>query len=147
MIEDYSASYKNVCIDMFLDIFSNTPFNYKWLNYNNILRYFTDLENTPNFKGFIYFLDNQPVAFCLGVISDYFNTPKYHINEIFVKRQLQNSGIGSDMLDKIQSELFSYDISVIELSTSISKPAFNFYLNNGFVKSNDTVYMIKPLIR
>lgn len=145
MLIKYDNSKREICSDIFYDVYKSPPFSYKWLKIEDVYRYFNDIENTPNFYGFIFTIKNQIVGVCFGTISNYFSASKYYINEIYVKREFQNKGIGKKMLLEIEKFLIQNNIVAIELKTSKDSNSFIFYKNNGYEASKETVSMLKML--
>lgn len=145
MLIKYDNSKRKICADIFYDVYKSPPFSYKWLKIEDVYRYFDDIENTPNFCGFLYTIKNQIIGVCFGIISDYFSASKYYINEIYIKREFQNKGIGNKMLSEIEKILVKDNIVAIELKTSKNSNSFMFYQNNGYEISKETVSMFKML--
>lgn len=130
---------------MFLDVYKNKPWNYTWLIFENTLRYFTDLFNTPCFIGFKFIEDNITVGYCVGISSDYFVGNSFEIKEIFISRQLQNKGLGSNFLGMVEKSLKDFEVDRITLATQREIPAFDFYLKNGYEVSEGAVFLSKCL--
>lgn len=145
MVVKYDSSRRKICLDIFYDVYKNPPFNYKWLKIEDVCRYFNDIESTPNFYGFVFIVENQTVGVCLGTISDYFLNSKYSIDEIYIRREFQNKGLGKKMLSEIEEFLIQNNIAAVELKTSKNRSSFMFYKNSGYEISKEIVYMFKML--
>lgn len=131
--------------DIFFDIYYNPPFSYTWLKRSEVERYFDDLVKTPNFLGYVIDENNKIIGGCFGVINDYFKNIKYKINEIFIARECQGFGYGSNALRQIEALVYEKNAVIIELSTDREVPAFNFYKKNGFISSQHMAYLLKPI--
>lgn len=145
MVLKYKKEYRENIVDIFFDVYFNPPFNFKWLNKNNISKYFVDMENTPNFYGFIFVYENKLIGACLGVINNYFKNNRYRINEIFIKRNYQGKGLGEKFLKETEIILSGENIEIIELSTDENAFSFKFYKKSGYVASLTTKYLIKSI--
>jgi len=143
MFKPYTEHYQNECIDIFYNIYYDNKYNYSWLNKTKIKRYFNDIQNTPNFEGYIQTKDNKIAGVCFGTINDYFNINKYYIKELFVKKELQGNGIGSTIIDNLKNELLKKNIKIIEIQTNNEDIAFDFYIKNNFKQVNSISHMIK----
>lgn len=131
--------------DTFIDVFGNEPWNYNWIERDNIVRYFTDLYNTPGFSGFVLRKDQDITGFCFGISSDYFVAPYYEIKEIFIKRELQGSGFGGELLTLVEEQLKEQGIFTVTLATERNIAAYEFYLKHGYIISPSFVYMCKTM--
>ncbi len=142
---DFQKSFIDECAEIFFDIYINEPFNYDWLDLLSVKKYFYDLYKMPKFKGFIFFFENNIIGACIGYISDYFKCSKFHISEIFIKRNFIQKGFGSEFISLIEKNLKGIGIEVIEFSTDKTFKAFDFYTKNGYKVLKDNVNMIKIL--
>ncbi len=145
-IKPYESEWREKCAEVYTNIFNSEPFFYEWLNLPNVSRYFEDLENTPKFKGFLCFDENDEfVGACLGVVMDYFGVVQYEIKEIFVKLALQGLKYGSEMLELVEDELFDFGVNSIVLYCSADTKAVTFYERNDYERLDKTVHFNKWL--
>lgn len=133
------------CLDIFYDVFTSPPWEYSWMDKNEMRRYFTDLYRTPGFVGYMYYDGGVLLGACMGCISDYFLHAQYDIKEIFIHTNAQNKGVGSKMLSEIEADLVKRKVICITLMTQRNIPAYHFYLKNEFISSDITVHMTKVL--
>jgi len=143
MLLNYNKKYRNICLKLFLNVFRSEPWNYSHLEDEKMALYFEDMENTPNFKGFIYMEQETIQAFCFGIMSSYFGATTFDIKEIVVDVNAQGKGIGSKMLCDIERDLRKIDVSAITLMTRKEIAAFKFYDKNGYDVSEGAVVMSK----
>lgn len=118
-------------------------------------------ENLNKDASFVALYDNEPVGFIFiktwlkdsGLLNE---SDKAHISLMFVKKEMRNMGIGSDMLKLSMSEIKKHrSISKIEVGNDIhciftgipseitSAPIF--FVNKGFVQKDGVVDMIRVL--
>jgi ribosomal protein S18 acetylase RimI-like enzyme len=145
MLELFKKPDISRCVRLFIDVFSDEPFKFGWLTEEGTSRYFRDITHTPGFLGFKYTDGSGIIGFCLGCVSDYYGTAQYDIKEIAVDTQKQRQGIGSIMLNEIESYLIKSNISSITLMTDITIPAYGFYTRRNYQQSKRNVQMFKIL--
>lgn len=145
MLRKYTEVDFEDAVTLFVDAFSNPPWNYKWLSRSMAGEYINELYNYPKAQCFVFSKDNQPCGVCFGVVLNCSPVPIYEIKEIFFGNKYQGKGYGSKMLELIEKELFSQGVRAIKLSTLRKAPAYNFYLKHGFGEADDTVNMFKVL--
>ncbi len=143
MLLNYKTKYIDKCVNLLLEVFTSPPFNYEGLNKRNIFKYLTDLANTPNFIGMLYFEEGKLLGFCFGTLNNYFFSNMYEIKEIAVSLNYQGKGLGSKMLELIEKELRAKGVAIITLSTNREIEAFKFYKKNGFSVSENAVHLNK----
>lgn len=143
-LKQYTHEYIKSCAKLFFDVFTDEPFNFQ-ITKNNMLRYLTDISNSPNFKGYMYFNEGRLIGMCFGCVIDYFLNCTYDIKEIAVSKNFQRSGTGGAFLNAIEEDLKKFNINAVTLATQREIPAFKFYEKNGYSASESTVYMSKQL--
>jgi len=137
--------HMGACVGLFVDTFTNPPWDYGWMRREKIVVYFADLWRTPGFRGFVVLRDDVVCAACLGILTDYFAVPTYEIKEIYVSRTLQGEGIGSAFLAEIEAELAAEGVPVVTLYTQRTIPAYEFYTKRGYAAAHDAVMMNKMI--
>ena len=145
MLIGFDDKYFDTCAEIYFTMFTAPEWDFHWLTLNNARRYLRDVVAAPRFRGFIFMYENRAAGFCLGEVSDYFSAAQYRIREIFIDPILQGKGHGSAFLADIEADLKQSGIDIIVLSTSKSVRAFKFYLKNGYIVSQETVFLVKPL--
>ncbi|MCL2874189.1 MAG: GNAT family N-acetyltransferase [Defluviitaleaceae bacterium] len=143
-LKQYEPEYINICVELFFDVFTDEPFNFQ-ITADNMTRYLTDISNSPNFKGYMYFMGKRLIGICFGAFIDYFQVNTYDIKEVAVAKDCQGSGIGGAFLNEIEKDLAKSGVKAVTLATQKTIPAFGFYKKNGYSISDNTVYMSKSL--
>ncbi len=145
MIKELDKRGAVECADVFFDIYKNSPFNYDWLEKTSVDMYFKDIMAAPNFLGFRFEVGSRFVGACFGNVYDYFKIKKYRICEIFVRREMCDSGFGTQMLGEIEGYLRQEGFEAIELTAERSRRSFPFYEKNGYAASEAFVNLFKIL--
>jgi len=144
-VKMYGETYLDACTAIYVAAFTAPPMNYHWVTNPKARRYINDLTRTPGFIGYVYEVDGETAAFCLGVLDNYFDGSVYEIREFAVCPKHQRGGTGSAFLRELEIKLAGYDIPAISLSTSRNLPAFEFYLKNGYEEVKENVSLTKWL--
>jgi len=148
-LKEYESADRKSALSVYLKTFAAPPFNYDWLDKAKADEYFADIENTPKFKGYLFYdgegASERLVGVCLGTYEDYFQAVSYNIKEIVIAAGAQGRGAGSAFIAAMAEELKKFGVTLINITTQRTIPAFEFYKKNEFVISDDTVTMVKFL--
>lgn len=82
-------------------------------------------------------------GFAMGYFKQYDDIVGYVLEEIVIKRELQNQGLGSKLMAKLDEYVISLGASCIELKAVNDEKHLHFYNKAGFVRSNSFVNMVK----
>jgi aminoglycoside 6'-N-acetyltransferase I len=134
-----------VCIRLFVDVFTNPPWNHEWVTEERAERYIKNLLSASGALSFLYCENGQPVGLCIGSLNDYFFAPQYKIEEFIVDTKRQQKGIGSAMLAAVEAEMARRGVGYIFLQTSKTIPAYDFYSKRGYTVIEDNVFFIKEI--
>ena len=141
MVLVYEKEYFNQCVELYLDVFMNSPWDFKWMDKNKIENYFHDMENTPQFNSYIYVEKNKVKAICFGIVNNYFYEDSYHIKEFIVSRNSQGKGYGTALLNYVENHMKQQNIKLITLLTQNQIQAYDFYIKNNYKVAPSTIYM------
>jgi aminoglycoside 6'-N-acetyltransferase I len=131
---------------LMLEVVQEPPFSYDFMDKAKAGRYINDITRTPGFHGFVC-EDGQGLrAFCIGLLCDYFSAPYYEIKEIFVRSNLQGTGIGAALLRFAEDWARARGAAAVSLATSPDIPAYGFYLKNGYAAADSSVHMSKNIL-
>lgn len=131
--------------EIYTKIFKGEQFKFDWMEEEKVKEYFTDMINTPKFLGYSYSIEGKPLAYCYGTVNDYFKVPHYYIHEIFVDIEFQSKGVGKTFMEKIENDLLSREIPMINLLTLNTIPAYDFYKKQDYIETKASTYMTKFL--
>jgi len=130
---------------IYLDAFTAPPLNYDFLTEQNARRYISDLIKTPGFMGYTYAVDGEIIAFCFGKLDNYFEGSVFKVDELAVASAHHRGGVGSAVMNLLETKLAGYNVAAVSLQTSRTLPAFGFYLKNGYEEVQDNVSLLKLL--
>jgi aminoglycoside 6'-N-acetyltransferase I len=118
--------------DLFVDVFTNEPWNDDWSDKEQLDKYLSDVIDNKNSLSLGLIKDSELIGISLGSIIHWCSGTEFYIREFCVKRSNQNQGIGTTFLRKIEEYLLQRQIPSIILSTDIDTPAYHFYIKNNF---------------
>ena len=145
MLKMYNESDLEICTEIYVNAFNAPPLNYEFLSKEKAERYLRDLTRTPGFLGYTYWEEDVMIAFCFGKLDNYFEGTMFEVEELAVIPQKHRSGIGSTVMQLLETKLASYRVMAVNLQTSRDLPAFGFYLKNGYEELKENVTLMKWL--
>jgi aminoglycoside 6'-N-acetyltransferase I len=131
---------------LLVDVYSNPPWNFAWMNVENTRRFFRDAFATPGFRGYAMIVGGKLAGVCAGQFVDYFSSPTFEIREICVSRPLQRRGRGKAFLEYIEGKAKNDGAAAVTLLTQDNIGAYQFYKKNGYAESASSVHMHKILV-
>ena len=131
------------CSSIFADVFSSSPWNEDWSK--SIA--FERLSHFYESKGFLGVLAEEEniLGFALGNIEPFCFGPLFYLREMCVDSQSQRKGIGSKMIDMLNSELSKLNVKKVYLTTERTIPAADFYQRKGFVHDDAVGFYAKSI--
>ena len=136
--------FKDV-LRIYVDAFTTPPLNYSFVTNEKAERYIKDIIRTPCFVGYVYVVEEKIIAFIFGKIDNYFDGTLYEVAEFAVDPTIQRGGIGTKVMNLLESRLKSLGVDAISLNTSRHLPAYAFYKKNGYTELADNVNLAKCL--
>jgi len=133
------------CVRIYKDAFTTPPLDYHFLTKEKAWRYIRDITRTPGFLGFTYWIDGKMAAICFGILDNYFEGTMFEVEEFAVDPIHQRSGIGSTVMNLLETKLAGYNVEAVILQTSRHLPAHGFYLKNGYEELTENVTLAKLL--
>ena len=132
------------CTETFIEVFNDVPWNDEW-TFTKAKKYLLNFYQTPGFLGVLAVENNEILGFIFGVNRVWCSGDEFFINEMCVRKQYQNKGIGKAMLNHLIKELHSSNISNIVLLTDRGIPAEEFYKKNGFEEIERIIFLHKNI--
>ena len=133
------------CVRIYTDAFNAPPLNYDWLTKEKAWRYVRDLTITPGFMGYTYWQEGEMVAFCFGILDNYFEGTVFSVEELAVVSKFHSKGIGTKVMNLLETKLAGYAVEAVSLQTSRNLPAYDFYIKNGYEELTENVSLMKWL--
>jgi len=146
-IQFRSLSLKNIdeCTELYIKVFNGEPWNDNWQE-GDAKERLTDIFSNHKFLGVgVYDEKNNIIGFFAGYTERWLKSNHFNLNEICIKTALQNKGIGSKLLDRLEIKCKQNNISRIYLLTERAGQAEAFYKKNSFYVSPKMIMMAKRL--
>lgn len=134
------------CVELYKEVFSADPWYDGWLSIEQVRKYVKELIANPVFEGFVAYDSSDIIAVCLGHKRSWWNGKEFFIDELFVAKKMQGKGIGTQLLNYVESNPLIRDCVRLILLTNNDLPAKKFYLNRGFTINEDRIIMVKNFI-
>ena len=126
-----SAQMLDVCAELLVAAYNAEPWNDQWTK-EVALDKLVCFYNSPKFMGWRVLHNGIAVGCCVGNIEPYFTGNYFYLKEMFVAPNMQRSGIGSMLMETLQTALSEQGIKTIILFTGKDLFPFDFYLKKGF---------------
>lgn len=133
------------CTKLFVDTFSQPPWQDQWQSEEQASRYLHDFVDAPGFLGFVTEENSRLVAVCLGNIRHWWRGDEFFIQEFFVAPSHQGQGIGQALMGFVKRNLCERAIRNICLLTARGSRAEAFYQQCGISEIPDMLFMAGPV--
>ena len=100
---------------------------------------------TPSFYGVGLYDKSELLGFAIGCFKQYDDLLIYDLEEILVFKEYQNKGLGTKLLQELESLVKKQGAKKINLSTTNEEKHQKFYSRLGFEKSDFLVPMLKKI--
>lgn len=134
----------DACTQAFIDIFNAEPWYDEW-TFDRAKQYISDFYHTPHFFGLLALDKDQIIGFIYGTTRAWWSGNEFYINEMGVKMEYRNQGIGRALLEQLAQALEENHIDNFVLLTDRGMPAELFYQKNGFKAIERLVFYSKEL--
>ncbi len=145
ILKELSIEYIEEIKQLFVEVFTNEPWNDDWSDPKQLHEYLIDLIDNRNSMTFGLYEDDYLIGLSMGSILHFHNGTEYYIFEFCIKEEKQGKGIGTEFLKKIEDFIKEKQVSIIFLQTERTVPAYGFYKKNGFVELNDHISLYKDI--
>ncbi len=131
------------CSSLFAKVFSSAPWNEEWTKGLAFKR----LSHFYESKDFLGVLAEKEgiVGFALGNIEPFCFGSMLYLREMCVDSALQRKGVGSGIIDALESELGHLNVKKVYLATERTIPAADFYQSKGFLHSEKLGFYAKSI--
>lgn len=133
-----------------LDILINKYITYynveggKW-TYDLAKKRLEQIFLTPGFYGIGLYNKSELLGFAIGWFKQFDDIQLFYLEEILVFKEYQNKGLGSKILQKVESLVKKQGAQKIDLSTTYKDKHQRFYSNLGYKKSDFLIAMYKRI--
>ena len=138
-----NRSNLNRCVDLFIENFSEEPWNDVYESREQVFTFFENFMNNNYFVGYVLKKKEDIIALSLGEKKPWINGLEYYIDQFCVSRELQGSGIGSHFLDLIEIDIRKKGMNAIILMTERGFSSEKFYKKNGFTECEEIIFLAK----
>ena len=125
--------------------FGRAPWNDDWSDETQLMEYMKEITSPYHALHYGLFIDGTLAALSIGMIRHWWEGTNYNIEEFCVDPALQGHGIGTRFMEMISEDIRNRGLSGIFLQTDSDKPAYRFYLKNGFQDLDAHVSLYKSL--
>lgn len=140
MIRRYIPSDLKMAAEVFRAAFAAEPWNEEWSLELAETR-IKELMSAPHSIGYVSEENGVIQAVLCGRKLTYLHGVEYVIDEFCVSPDIQQSGIGTAVLDYARKDLACENIAAMALLTGRGKPSERFYIKNGFKGIDDMIFM------
>lgn len=130
-IRDFTENDIEATAELFVTVFNRGPWNDD-LTRETAQKRVTEILETPGGMGYVAARDGTLCGFLLGYQKQWCTGKEFHLEEMGVRPELQRSGVGTRLVNRLKTELRDRGIEQIHLLTAKDSPAFAFYEENGF---------------
>ena len=143
-IEKLTAKDLHSVSKLFVEVFSNPPWNEYW-ELDWACERLNWIYQSFGFKGYIAKDSDRPIGVIMGYFVPFQGKKGFQIVEFLVQPERQNQGIGSKLLNRLESNLKQDDYDLISLLTAKDSSAESFYVKYGYKRDRKIVLLNKKL--
>lgn len=141
----FSEEFIYSCVDLFIQVFSNEPWNEIYHSKKQVIDFFKNHISNNYFMGYVLKTKEEIIALSVGMKKPWLNGMEYYIDQFCVKTSMQGLGIGSQFLKLILKDIKQKGINAIILNTEKGFPSERFYLKNGFRAFSELIVLTKTV--
>lgn len=143
--EDIDKAYIPILAEIYVETYNAPPWNDKW-TVSLATQRLDEMINCRDSYGLVC-IDNESkiIGMIVGNSETYYNCAQFFIKDFFVIPSVQGRGIGSALMDELESRLKSKGIDKTYLLTSRTDKTEKYYQKRGYQSWNGMVLMGKFL--
>lgn len=135
----------NECADLLMRVYREEPWNDQWPSRELAARYLCELMDNPVFTGFVACQNGKIVGVCFGHKRTWWDGDEFFIDEFFIDHNRQRSGIGSTLMQYVQTWVKAKQFTWLTCMTKMNFPSERFYLKNGLARSDELIFMYQKI--
>ena len=128
---------------LFVEVFTNEPWNDDWSDPEQLHAYITDLTGNRNSLSLGLYENEELIGISLGSIMHWCTGTEYYIYEFCIRTDKQGRGLGTYLLQQAEEYSKKHGATHIFLQTERTVPAYEFYKSNGFAELKEHVSLFK----
>ena len=132
------------CSKIYLDVFSNPPWNEKW-NLEIIGLRLSHFYGSKGFIGLLAESEGSVLGFVLGNTEPFYFGQVLYLREMCVQQNQQRKGIGARLYCALEPILIENKVASVYLTTRTNTPASQFYHDLGFSIEKQMGFFTKEL--
>ena len=136
----YDEKYLNPCAELLIKHYNTEHFNCNFTK-QRACAYLQELIFKPRFIGFLLLEKDELIGFSFCHMRTWSDTDDMHIDEFIISEDYQNKGLGTKLLDFINTYGTSFSLSGITTTTNIIALT-QFYQKNDFLE-HDITFLYK----
>lgn len=138
-IETFRVEHLDDCAHLFMTAFNAEPWNDKY-TFDTARKQLAWHLKVPGCVGLISVRDGL-VAFAIGYREPTDVGEVFHLSIFCVRPDVQRTGVGSRMLDRLEERLGKSGVNTVYLGTNRGTPAEAFYRVHGYEVSDEEIVM------
>jgi len=138
----YDEKHLIPCSELLIKHYNNNNFSCKFTK-QRACAYLQELIFKPRFIGFLLFEKDKLIGFAFCHMRSWSDSDELHIDEFIIKETHQKQGLGSKLLDFINTYATSFSLAGITSTTNVIALT-KFYQKNDFLE-HDITFLYKGL--
>lgn len=130
------------CAQLFCSAFNAEPWNDHWTD-ETATRRLTQFLDTPTSYGLVMEEDGVPIAFILGQREQYYDGPRFYIQEFCCARR--GGGYGSGLLAELERRMKDEGVVRLYLMTIHGDATEGYYRKRAYTTDSETIWMYKKI--
>ena len=130
----FDEGYLQDCVSLFMSQYNSEDFDCGF-DKSRATAYLEEIILKPRFVGILALKKNRVLGFAFCHLRTWSEKDDLVIDELLVKTEKQNEGIGSMLLEFIESYAINYNLAGITATTNV-QPLTQFYQKNEFLEHN-----------
>ncbi len=129
-------------IEMYIETFNAPPWNDKW-TYETVHLRLSQMINVQDFYGLCVYHQEKLSGIALGSMEQYYDGVRFNFKEFCVRNHLRGYGLGTKLLNELETRLTSMGVYEIMFYTLRHESAQGFYEKRGYSEIKELVIMNK----
>jgi aminoglycoside 6'-N-acetyltransferase I len=127
----------DACVRLYVSVFNSEPWNDRWTSESARAR-LADTFGIPGFLGLAAVDDDggDVLGMILGHSEQWFDGRQFSLKEMWVRAELQGTGVGSALLRHLEKPLRTMSVGNVYLVTLTESAAEAFYAKHGYATSS-----------